>query len=548
MNAFPSVGTRHLLRSQAKRIADMVGQQEFGFHGALLGKRREGKTDLLRQVQFLLFEKAEGPIPFFYAFPTDLKDAALARHFVASFCTQVRAFLMRQEDLLQVPPSNVERELERAGLPLSLAEMTRNFLALTPAHQLDFAATLPAQFAHREDRPLCLLLDDLQVLDPAPLFFAALDSHNLCWLLSGRYPFVLQIAGEAGWPLVYVEPFSREEVLIQARNHCQAFGVQFSRQVWEQWCEMAGTSPWLISCLITTAAVRALPLNSIDDLGRVYVQELASGTLGNWLSARFEQAVPNRHDRAAVREYLAEFARTEIPPAMTAILPSNVWDGLLAEEWAEEDAPGPQILLDTVRRDWISLATVPAGELYERAKSRILQMFLLRTEQRKERPEAARFSTIVRQGILKLPQTGFPEFFSWEGQDIRFPKIISVSAETVSVGELFWCYGFYGENRESLESAVVLLIAVCDATPTDVQLQKWGRQLDSEARTVQSAQKGSPAADQTLPLFWVTVPAGMSLAPTGSECRFSWQTFFRLVMQAGAADPNPPSAVEEERS
>ena len=101
MNTFSSLCGGSYPRPQAERIVRIVTQEGFGFHGALLGKRREGKTDLLRQIHALLFDQAEGPIPFFYTFQAGRRDAALARHFFAAFCMQVRAFLMRQEDLLR---------------------------------------------------------------------------------------------------------------------------------------------------------------------------------------------------------------------------------------------------------------------------------------------------------------------------------------------------------------------------------------------------------------------------------------------------------------
>src|SRR5579872_4129678 len=97
-------------RKQAERIARVMSQEGVALRGALLAKRREGKTDLLRRIRDLLFEQAEGPIPFYYSFESARKEAALARHIFASFCVQVRAFVMRQEELLREPPSGLDRE------------------------------------------------------------------------------------------------------------------------------------------------------------------------------------------------------------------------------------------------------------------------------------------------------------------------------------------------------------------------------------------------------------------------------------------------------
>src|ERR1051326_5623262 len=120
MSAIYSSYGESLPRLQAERIAEMFLHEGVGFHGALLAKRREGKTDLLRQVYARLFEHAEGLIPVSYTFQPARGDDALARHFCATFCMQVRGFLMRQEEVLGAASVSLERELEKAGLPLAL--------------------------------------------------------------------------------------------------------------------------------------------------------------------------------------------------------------------------------------------------------------------------------------------------------------------------------------------------------------------------------------------------------------------------------------------
>ena len=98
-------------RRQAERLAELVSREGSHFRAVVLGKRGEGKSDLLRQVHAQLFARAEGPVPFLYSFGDSIGDAsgdkreeaAQARHCFASFCQQVRAFLMRQEELLGEP-------------------------------------------------------------------------------------------------------------------------------------------------------------------------------------------------------------------------------------------------------------------------------------------------------------------------------------------------------------------------------------------------------------------------------------------------------------
>jgi hypothetical protein len=220
---------------------------------------------------------------------------------------------------------------------------------------------------------------------------------------------------------------------------------------------------------------------------------------------------------------------------------------LVAEEWAEEAASGPRLLLDPVQRDWLSL-TFSTSEPPARAAARLLLAFLWRAEQSKERPETARFSTVMRQPLLDLPQAGFPESFAWEGQEMRLPKIVAVCPEAAPAAELFWCYGFYGESRGAARAGVVLLIAVCDEPPADSQIQEWYRELENEGHVVQpgeAARARSGTGTGLLQELWVAVPPETSLAPTAGERRFSWQTFFRLVAQAGSPERNPPSPLGE---
>lgn len=541
MNIFPSPFDVRYPRPQAKRIARLFMQGGVGFHGALLGKQREGKTDLLQQIHSLLFERAEGPIPFLYSFHPRRKEGTLAQNFLADFMLQVRAFVLRDRNLLLEPPVSIQQELERPGLPFSLAEMGENFLAFPLAEQCEFAPVLPALFANRERRPVCLLLDDTHHLGPSSEYLSALDSTNLLCLLSGRRPYISRMAGISGWPLVYLEPLSREETVLQARQCCETAGLEFSPQAWDQWSEMNLLSAWQTACLVTSAAVQGEPIHSIEELGRLYVQELASGTLGNWLSVRLDRTLPDRGDRATVVKYLAQVARTGNPTGSAGTLPSRVWDALVAEEWAEETTEGPRLVLDTVERDWLSFCASSMDKSSKRATSRLLLAFLLRVKQTKEQPETVSFSSVIRQTLLNLPKVGFPEFFEHGSQEIRLPKILSVSPEAALTAELFWCYGFYGENFQDSETGTILLIVVCNEPPTDSQVRQWHQQLENEARVVQPEEAAETQAKQVTGLLqelWVAVPPGTSLLPSSTERRFSWETFFHLVVQTGSSGGN----------
>ncbi|MBI3894771.1 MAG: hypothetical protein HY313_02455 [Acidobacteria bacterium] len=518
-------------RRQAGLLVERITPEGSVFHGVLLGKRREGKTDLLRQVHTRLFETPEGPITFFYAFPDGQDGVTLARHFLASFCQQVRAFLMRREELLWEPAAHLEQELERPGLPFSLTELIQSFLALPQGAHAEFAAALPAQFANREKRPVCLLLDDAEKLSRHSPFFSALNSPDLCWLLTGHQPFLQRLGGEQVWPLLPLEPFSPLEAQGVAEKKCREADLAFSEQVWEEWFEIAGTSPWLIAGLINSAATSQQPIESLEKLGRIYIQELAYGTLGNALAIRWQRAIPDRRHRLRVAEFLVNLVSKGLSRPDLSFFSSEIWDGLVAEEWAEETGAGLQIRLSILEQDWLwlSLMMATSDASAERAQSRALQTFLLRAAKNR-RDRQASLLLAIREKILRVPQTGWPGILEWEGLQIRMPEICSVAVESAKAAELFWCYGFlaFGPEKEPC----VFLIALCEEAPSREEIHVWRQQLEREARLL-PATPSSPTASKerqgSLPELWVVLPQGASLVSEGAEHRFSWETFFSFL-------------------
>ncbi|OFV94973.1 MAG: hypothetical protein A3H28_13080 [Acidobacteria bacterium RIFCSPLOWO2_02_FULL_61_28] len=529
-------------RRQAERLAELVSREGSHFRAVVLGKRGEGKSDLLRQVHAQLFARAEGPVPFLYSFGDSIGDAsgdkreeaAQARHCFASFCQQVRAFLMRQEELLGEPVALLERELERPGLPLSLTELAQTFLELPAEYQMAFAASLPAQFSHLERRPVCWLLDEVQELGRQSPIFAALASPGFSWLLGGRQPFLRRLAGEAAFPVTPLEPFSFEDALAQADRQCRTAEVPFSPEAWEAWLEVTGTSPWLIGSLVDAAAIHGHALNTLEELGRTYIQELAAGALGNWLAARFERALPDRRDRVTVARFLEGLAKTGLP-SPTPSFPQRVWDGLVAEEWAVDTPLGPQPQLEPVQWDWLWLVTASQGAPSQRAQARALQALLLRVEQKRERRRATDLSISIRQRLLELPQRGFPMDLEWSGGPVQPPEICAVSSEQSGNIELFWCYGFHGNRRDTPETACVLLIALCGEQPVPGEAEVWRRRLENEERLLPAGASGQPASSRR-ELWWV-LPAGSSMAGAASERCFPLETFTRWL-GAGAAAEN----------
>ncbi|MBI2819351.1 MAG: hypothetical protein HYX73_05160, partial [Acidobacteria bacterium] len=451
-------------RRQAQLVVELLARQDSALRSVLIGRRREGKSDLLLQVQAALFEKADGPIPFHYVFEQRRDASSLARHFAASFCQQMRAFGMRQEEMLGEPLARLEKELERPGLPLALTELGQEYLSLPPSDQLEFAAALPAQFAYREGRPLCLLLDDAECLDAQPAFLAYLNDPRLSWLITGRSQQLQAIAASRGWSLVSIEPFSPPDALSLAEDRCRQFGTPFVVQAWEDWFEMAGTSPCWVHSLIEAAVVTGRTLDSTHALGRIYVQELAFGSLARWMQGRWRNVFSLRsspekpsagpEERINVAEHLLQ---SHVAGTGSAAFSPRLWDGLVAEEWAEYTALGPAVRLEMIERDWLELALSTARSGTDHAHAGFLQAFLLRAERARRWCQADTMLKDIRESVLELPMAGPPPVPPRSSKEPRLPTVCSIAVERAATAELYWCYGFRAgwpeERRDRPEAA-----------------------------------------------------------------------------------------------
>ena len=516
-------------RRQAERLAELVAREGSRFQGAVLGRRREGKSDLLLQVRDELFSRAEGPVPFLYAFDAAWQNssdpAIAARHCFASFCQQLRAFLMRQEDLLGEPVALLERELERPGLPLSLTELAQNFLPLPPDQQLAFVATLPGQLAYLEQRPVCWLLDEVHRLPADSPILSSLESKDFSWLVSGRYGFLSRFAGESAWPVVPLEPFPLEEIINMAERLSREAELPFVHEVWRAWLQAVGASPWLIHSILASIVAHGDSIASVEDLGRVYIRELATGTAGNWLAARFDSALPDIRDRLTVGRYLQGL--TGIGKSdLTPVLPPQVWKGLVEEEWADDTPVGPRWRLQTVEWDWLWMTTSLYAGSSQRAQARALQALLVRTEPDWRVRGTAPLWASIRSRILALPQVGFPLIPEQDEPPFHAPEICSVALETGGGAELYWCYGFQEGRKDIPEAACVLLIALCTEEPTSAHIEEWKRELQREESRLPGAshrqrefgEKGGFRSD-----LWLVLPSMVLQEPAIGVRRFSFE-------------------------
>ena len=521
-------------RGQAQRLAGLLSREGSRLHAAVCGRRREGKSDLLWQVRALLFERGEGPVPIHYAFDSTRPAESLARHFAASVCQQIRAFLLRQEEFLREPLPRLEQEVERPGLPLSLTELAREFLALATAEQPEAAAALAERFAEREGRPVCLLFDNAEALAPNSPFLPALQRIAFPWLLTGRKSTVARMAGQHGWTLAPLEPFSVEDALLLAERKCREYDLRFSREAWEHWLDYAGSSPGWIGLLVESAAVRGIPLESVAALGKLYAGELAAGGLGGWLAERWERALPAVQDRPTMAERLVTLAQGHAGPV--ASVPHAAREGMVSEEWLEEMPAGPVARLGQIEQDWLAFVGSAEGAASpQMVEGRILQAFLQRVQLAHASRPLSEAAERVKEAILAQPQ---PDRAGAERSVLGsagLGAICSVAVEGPPTAQLLWCYGLRAGRSGRAPIAGLLLVVLCGEEPPAAEVKQWSQRLREESGqlsgtgTAESRSTGPGSRSE----LWLALPPGASLAPVGEERRMHWETLLQLVGEQG---------------
>ena len=539
-------------RSQAQLLVELLSRSESALRAALLGHRREGKSDLLRQVHALLFQKAEGPLPFLFSFDTAERaagspgerrpeiDLARARHFVATFCRQMRAFVMRQEDQLGEPLARIESELERPGLPLTLTELGREFLSIPSSEQPEFAAAMPAKFAQMDGRPLCLLLDDAD-LDGAGPYRSGLAHARVSWLIAGRAPLIKRIAGEQAWQTMPLESFAHGDALSLAEERCRSCEIPFARQAWENWFDVAGTSPWLIDVVMQAASAARTALDSTESFGRIYVQELTAGTFAMWLAGRWKRALTQPASGTAagfdpkqamlIAEQLLGWDGRDSVSAIAAA----TWEGLIAEEWIEEIGLMTQPLLGMLERDWLQLSLTPGRAGSSSAQAGALQAFLLRAERARQWRVFSAEVADLHHGLSRLPESAASSTASRGSKDFRLPLVCSVAVERAPAAELYWCYGFRPdwpqERRDRPEAACIYLIALCREQPPAAEVKQWSKRLHEVARTLPATVTQEAASAGLSPRYelWLALPRAASLTAVAGEKRLRWEALATLL-------------------
>lgn len=584
-------------RKQAHRLTEWLTRDKPSLRAVLLGARREGKSDLLAQTHQLLFSSAEGPLPFWFRFePITAPDAAAqarqALRFAAAFCHQMRAFLLRQEELLSETPGSLASELERPGIPLALNELGREILSAAQSHAsgeelVGMVSRLPVGFAHREGRPVCHLWDDCHTLELNSPYVAALDALTavpgtpplVCALLTGFAPQMRALTGRHHFTALPLQPFALSEALLMAESACKSSDVLFNRELWESWFALAGTSPGWAVPLIESAGLQGELLESLEQLGRLYAAELEGGSLGSWLAERWPLPAPAHPAQALSPQAIATLLANQAAPSLT--LPDSaahedetgqpdVATSLDRQEWLRLRPFSAENSLSPVETDWLRLETDRTTLGAARARARLLQDFLLRAHRRQQAQEQLNEQELSLEAIeehLLYPPAPGASITTAAGDELRLPEISSVVRETTAEGELFWCFGEALAAKPARRSAtgaaaaqktppqkipIVLLIAHAESSPAKAMVAEWSRRLQQEV-----IRPGEPASALRTEL-WVVLPASASLAPTGNEKRLSREMLNRLLTsvtqddsigQPEEAEPVPPAhanpAVEE---
>jgi hypothetical protein len=575
-------------RKQAQLLSHWLARERPHLRAVLIGGRREGKSDLLSQTRRLLFDSAEGPLPFWFRFePRALGDTQeatrTALHFASSFCQQIRAFLLRQEEILSAPPGELADEIQRTGLPLSLHELAQELLVAAGQQHgegrttVEIASRLPARFASREGRPVCILWDDCHHLKPQSPFLNELEGRtttlvgSVCFLVTGMSPPMGELAGRNSWSVVQLSSLPTDEALMVAESLCKESAVRFNRPAWECWFAVSGTSPGWITPIIESAAIGGEPLETIEQIGHVYAEQLERGSIGTWLTSRWPldtsgsmppnpssrdiaTGLANKDSRFLASLNIHNPARNTVAEAAKS---TDLIGSLEQGEWLRRYALTTEISVSPVETDWLRLEIDRIRMGSARAKARSIQRFLLRAHRvkRYSSPEdsSLEMSPDAIERHLISPVKASAVVSTASGDTLRLPTIYSVVRETTAEGQLFWAFGETQSPQAAKESSsgitgqsgvapVVLLLVLSELNPTKAMVSGWALRLQQEIRLT---------TDSQTPLdtdLWVIVPPGASLAPCGVEKRLTLNMLDELLRQTTPGVGTPVSQMLLEAS
>ena len=267
----------------------------------LLSAPSAGASELLRRVFDRLFTQRNNLIPFYFAFDkTDKTPAQAARRYLRQFLVQAAAFRRKDAALLASSPD--VQELADLAPPADAAWFDPLLKTLDRGAVNDEQAfvrnaiSAPFQASARGTRVFAVI-DDLHKapVDDGTSFVEELSSifyhARVPYIISARRRMPVEISNAEIVPLDLLD-FHEAGTLIETL--AKKTGVTVNDQTRDLIAAQFGGNPLLIRTLILAARETQRPLESFQNVERLYADELVRGRIAAYYNNVFDSAVPDR--------------------------------------------------------------------------------------------------------------------------------------------------------------------------------------------------------------------------------------------------------------
>ncbi len=279
------------------------------------GKRKVGKTEILKRVYNRLFWEQESVIPFFHAFPKSIISAeAFCREYFLRSLLQFVGFLRRDAKLIlnsEIDLNLILRLAYETQYPW-LIELVDLFHSLTKNPDLQKLSRLAILFPeHAAEKSGCctfVFLDDFHHITSMELpadrslvlgdFLSVLQSrkapHVLAGPSQGAFRTLCKMAEVPGNLDIFpLQPLKPAEAQGMFEGLCHCFDVPFEASVGRFIVEQLNGNPFYIRTLVQAARRQSKGLGTIKKFIELYSDELMQGSFHLFFSSLIHSASLN---------------------------------------------------------------------------------------------------------------------------------------------------------------------------------------------------------------------------------------------------------------
>src|SRR5262245_30825811 len=292
----------------------------------LSGRRKSGKTEILKRAYKRLFWEQEAVIPFFSSLPKSIPSAeAFCREYFLTCALQCIGFLRKDARLVASEEHDLNRIVQLAyESKLSwLTDAIDHFQQFTKNKDLQalsrLAILFPSSISARTGLDAFVFLDDFHhlasVIPPTEMailmadFLQAFASRHAPHCLAGAskqlFESLFRTAELPGFiEVIPLRPLTASDAQEMLEGLCRRFDVAFAGEISSFIVEQLDCNPFYLRSIVQTARRQAKNLKSMRQFANLYNFELVEGGLQHYFNSLLRSSPLTAVERIKALEFL----------------------------------------------------------------------------------------------------------------------------------------------------------------------------------------------------------------------------------------------------